>query len=86
MFIGLVSALAEGNAIEQIRENPYMQYFLSFKKYTDKAPFHPTLFVHFRKRISNQMVCEIIESVYKKAVSKTEEPPDKADFKTIYAI
>ena len=70
---------SDEETVEQIRENPYLQYFLGFKEYVDEAPFHPTLFVHFRKRISKQMVCEVIESVHKRAVSKTEEPSDKDD-------
>ena len=70
---------SDEETVEQIRENPYLQYFLGFKEYVDEPPFHPTLFVHFRKRISKQMVCEIIESVHKRSVSKTEEPSDKDD-------
>ncbi len=63
---------SDEETVEQIRENPYLQYFLGFKEYTDEVPFHPTLFVHFRRRISKQMVCEIIESVNKKAVSNNQ--------------
>ena len=70
---------SDEETVEQIRENPYLQYFLGFKEYADKALFHPTLFVHFRKRISKKMVCEIIESVNKKAVSQIDEPSDKDD-------
>ena len=41
--------------VEQIRENPYLQYFLGFKEYKDEAPFHPTMFVYFRKRINKDI-------------------------------
>jgi len=70
---------SDEETVEQIRENPYLQYFLGFKEYTDEAPFHPTLFVHFRKRISKQMVCKIIESVNKKAVTEIKKSSDKDD-------
>ena len=70
---------SDEETVEQIRENPYLQYFLGFKEYTDEAPFHPTLFVHFRKRINKQMVCEIIESVNKKAVTEIQKASDKDD-------
>ena len=70
---------SDEETVEQIRENPYLQYFLGFKEYTDEVPFHPTLFVHFRKRISKQMICEIIESVNKKAVSKNQASDEDSD-------
>ena len=44
---------SDRETVEQIRENPYLQYFLGCKEYKDKELFHPTMFVSFRKRISN---------------------------------
>jgi len=70
---------SDEETVEQIRENPYLQYFLGLKGYTEEAPFHPTMFVHFRKRISKQMVCEINEAVNKKAVSKRKKSKDDDD-------
>ena len=45
---------SDEETVEQIRENPYLQYFLGFKEYKNEKPFHPTMFVHFRKRISKK--------------------------------
>lgn len=70
---------SDEETVEQIRENPYLQYFLGFKEYKDEAPFHSTMFVHFRKRISKSMVCKINEAVNKKAVSKTRKSSDDDD-------
>jgi len=61
---------SDEETVEQIRENPYLQYFLGFKEYKDEEPFHPTMFVHFRKRISKEMLGKINESVHKKTTSK----------------
>ena len=36
--------------VEQIRENPYLQYFLGYECYNDERPFDPSMMVHFRKR------------------------------------
>lgn len=58
---------SDEETVEQIRENPYLQYFLGFKEYRDKEPFHPTMFVHFRKRISNEMLGKVNEAIHKKA-------------------
>jgi len=65
--------------VEQIRENPYLQYFLGFKEYRDEEPFHSTMFVHFRKRISKEMLGKVNEAIHKKTRSKDdddEEPPN----------
>ncbi len=35
--------------VEQIRENPYYQYFIGLPGYEDKIPFVPSLLVEFRK-------------------------------------
>ncbi len=35
---------SDRETVEQIRENPYLQYFLGFKGYCEKTPFHPSMF------------------------------------------
>jgi IS5 family transposase len=69
---------SDEETVEQIRENPYLQYFLGFKEYKDEEPFHPTMFVHFRKRIGKEMLGKVNEAIHKKAKSKDdddEQPP-----------
>jgi len=41
--------LTDEETVEQIRENPYIQFFLGFAGYSNKAPFVPAMMVHFRK-------------------------------------
>lgn len=60
---------SDRETVEQIRENPYLQYFLGFKEYQDKEPFHPTMLVSFRKRISKEMLGKINDTVHKKSLS-----------------
>jgi IS5 family transposase len=67
---------SDEETVEQIRENPYLQYFLGFKEYKDEAPFHPTMFVHFRKRIGKKKFAEINEVITKKAVAQTQKVPE----------
>jgi len=43
--------VSDEEAVEQIRENPYLQYFLGFKEFHDEPPFDPSMYVHFRKRL-----------------------------------
>jgi len=74
---------SDEETVEQIRENPYLQYFLGFKEYSDEAPFDPSMFVHFRKRIGKEKMSKINETIVKKAMSESEKaseerPSDKA--------
>ena len=64
---------SDEETVEQIRENPYLQYFLGFKAYKDEKPFHPTMFVHFRKRISKKTLDKVNEIIAAKALSEAEK-------------
>ena len=70
---------SDEETVEQIRENPYLQYFLGFTDYRDEEPFHPTMFVHFRKRFGKKAICRVIETVNQKAraVEKRAKDDDK---------
>ena len=68
---------SDEETVEQIRENPYLQYFLGFKQYKDEAPFHPTMFVHFRKRIGKKTLAKINEAITKKAFAQAIKALEK---------
>jgi transposase, IS5 family len=59
--------LDDRGAIELIRENPYMQYFLGLDAFSHKAVFDPSLFVSIRKRLGlpefDEMTNGLIERV-----------------------
>lgn len=55
--------LTDEETVEQIRENPYLQYFIGLSEYQGDAPFDPSMMVHFRKRINLEMLTEINELV-----------------------
>ena len=44
--------------VEQITENPYLQYFIGLPGYQEEAPFDPSTLVDFRKRITAEMLME----------------------------
>lgn len=54
---------SDEETVEQIRENPYLQYFLGFSEYRDEAPFDPSLLVHFRKRLGVDLIAKVNEIV-----------------------
>jgi IS5 family transposase len=48
--------ISDEETVAQIRENPYLQYFVGMGSFTDDAPFSPSMMVHFRKRISADLL------------------------------
>ncbi len=38
--------------VEQIKENPYMQYFIGLPTFQKEAPFDPSMMVHFFVNLS----------------------------------
>ena len=71
--------LSDEETVEQIRENPFLQYFLGFKDYNDEKPFDSSMLVHFRKRLSNDLVCQLIERVNRNALEQTKSKNGKDD-------
>lgn len=57
--------VSDEEAVEQIRENPYLQYFLGFEEFRDEAPFDPSMYVYFRKRFSLEQLNQINEAIVK---------------------
>lgn len=58
----------------QIQENPYLQYFCGYPGYDDsKPPFNPSSMVHFRKRLTSEILSEINEMVISEAEKKNEK-------------
>lgn len=48
----------------QIQDNPYLQHFCGYSGYADeKLPFDPSLMVHFRKRMTPEVLGEINEMI-----------------------
>ena len=62
--------------VEQIRENPYYQYFIGLPGYEDKIPFVPSLLVEFRKRLSEDVLNEINEMII---AFNTQQGDDDSD-------
>jgi len=52
---------ADRELVEQITENPYLQYFIGLPGYQEEAPFDASTLVLFRKRISAEMLMELNE-------------------------
>ena len=55
--------LTDEETVAQISENPYLQYFIGMREFSTKQPFDPSLMVHFRSRISAEMLLRVNEQV-----------------------
>jgi hypothetical protein len=64
--------ISDEEVVEQIRENPYLQYFIGEEAYRNEAPFDPSMMVHFRKRLSVEMLNEVNEEVIAEEHKKKE--------------
>ena len=65
----------------QIQENPYLQYFCGYAGYDDsKLPFDASSMVHFRKRLTPEVLAQINEMVIQEA-QKTEDNDNQDDNK-----
>ncbi len=66
---------SDEETVEQIKESPYLQYFLGLPGFTNKAPFEASMFVHFRKRLNQELLGKINERIVLKL--KQEEQNQK---------
>jgi len=69
--------ISDRETVEQIRENPYLQYFIGQSSYSNELPFDPSLLVHFRQRISPNLINKVKERMVEKIRSLTPVKPEK---------
>jgi hypothetical protein len=63
--------ISDRETVEQIKENPYLQYFIGQNKYSNEAPFESSLLVRFRERIKAELINQINERMVCEALKKT---------------
>lgn len=59
--------------VEQLTENPYLQYFIGMPGYKAKPPINASTLVLFRKRITMEMLQEVNERMLEGKAAKTDE-------------
>ena len=64
---------SDRETVEQIRENPYLQYFLGMSSYSNEAPFDASLMVYFRERIDRDLVNKINSYMVKDFSKNSQE-------------
>jgi IS5 family transposase len=63
---------SDRETVEQIRENPYLQYFLGISAYSNEAPFEASMLVHFRKRIGKDLLNKVNKKMVMREIKKKE--------------
>lgn len=67
--------------VEQIIENPYLQFLIGLERYQAEAPFDASMLVHFRKRITAEMLQEINERIHEEQIKKNDKKEDDSENK-----
>ena len=70
--------ISDRETVEQIRENPYLQYFIGLKSYSFEAHYNASMLVHFRKRMNLEFVNKVTEEMVKRVREKTEVKEEKS--------
>ena len=71
--------ITDRETVEQIRENPYLQYLIGKAAFSDEEPFDASMMVHFRKRITDEMLREINERMHIEEVKKKREKEEATE-------
>lgn len=70
---------SDEDVVEEIRMNPYLQYYIGLPGFRHEAPFNPSTITRFRKRVTKQMLSEINDMVIGRIKAQEEErkePPE----------
>lgn len=72
--------ITDEETVEQISENPYLQYFLGLREYQQEPLFDPSMMVHFRTRFSEEQLSAINEDIVFKAMGENrDEQPEPVE-------
>ena len=67
--------ISDRETVQQIKENPYLQYFIGLSEYSNDSPFEASMMVYFRERIKMNFVKKINQKMVKDFQSETEKIP-----------
>lgn len=69
--------ISDRETVEQIKENPYLQYFVGQTHYSNEAPYDASLLVRFRERINVNLVNQINQRMVHYSQSELESNSKK---------
>ena len=72
--------LSDVETVEQIKEGPYLQYFIGLEEFQYEAPFDASLMTHFRKRFKHTDLAALQEDLLRRQQEKKKaKPPNRPD-------
>lgn len=71
--------VTDEETVEQIAENPCLQYFLGLHEYRQEALFDPSMMVHFRSRFGQEDYQRINGEIIRTATGQKENKAEKHD-------
>ena len=71
--------LSDMETVAQLRENPYLQYFIGLERYQHEAPFDASMLTHFRKRLKHADVTVLQEELLKQHLEQERRKPKEDD-------
>jgi hypothetical protein len=77
LLIQHILNLSDRETVQQIKENPYLQYFIGFKCYEYKDQIDASTLVYFRKRIEAETINKINLKIVKEQIERQEEGEKK---------
>lgn len=73
MHIQASECFTDERTVENISENPYLQYFLGLHEFQTEPLFDPSMMTYFRKRFTAEDIAKINEELY----CRTHQPKDE---------
>lgn len=62
--------LSDIETVEQIKENPYLQFFIGLETYQHAAPFDASMLTHFRKRLKHTDLAALQEELLQRHLAE----------------
>lgn len=70
---------SDEETVQQIQENPYLQFFVGLPGYRDEPPFDASSMVHFRKRLTEERLMTINDTILAHHEKENDDATDDDD-------
>jgi len=71
--------LSDIETVEQIKENPYLQFFIGLETYQHAAPFDASMLTHFRKRLKHTDLGALQEELLQRHLAEERKRAEAKD-------
>jgi IS5 family transposase len=71
--------LTDEELVEQIKENPYLQFFIGLEAFQYSAPLDPSMMVYFRKRLPETVVNDCNERIVRHGLTMVRSADSQDD-------